>query len=187
MNRNNVFLVGFMGSGKTAVYKEISPLVNAENFDLDEEISKQYGSIETIFEKEGESHFRLLEQKEFSSIPDENCLVALGGGSIESDIILDKITSSSNAFYLMDNIENLWERIKDSDRPLVRRGKDEVIKLFNERKENYKVEIIKTSDQKENFQIYKQENTEFIDLCYGPHLPNLKHIGAFKLTKIARN
>ncbi len=64
-------------------------------------------------------------------------------------------------------------------------SKDEVIKLFNERKENYKVEIIKTSDQKENFQIYKQENTEFIDLCYGPHLPNLKHIGAFKLTKIA--
>ena len=32
MNRNNVFLVGFMGSGKTAVYKEISPLVKSENF-----------------------------------------------------------------------------------------------------------------------------------------------------------
>ena len=46
MNRNNVFLVGFMGSGKTAVYKEISPLVKSENFDLDEEIIKKYGSIE---------------------------------------------------------------------------------------------------------------------------------------------
>ena len=65
MNRNNVFLVGFMGSGKTALYKEISPLVNVENFDLDEEITKNYGSIEEIFEKEGESQFRLLEQKEF--------------------------------------------------------------------------------------------------------------------------
>ena len=60
MNRNNVFLVGFMGSGKTAVYNDISSLVNAGNFDLDEEIIKQYGSIDTIFEKEGESHFRLL-------------------------------------------------------------------------------------------------------------------------------
>ena len=69
MNRNNVFLVGFMGSGKTAVYKEISPLVKSENFDLDEEIIKKYGSIETIFEKEGEAHFRALEQKNFSSIP----------------------------------------------------------------------------------------------------------------------
>ena len=150
MNRNNVFLVGFMGSGKTALYKEISPLVNVENFDLDEEITKNYGSIEEIFEKEGESQFRLLEQKEFSSIPDENCLVALGGGSIENDIIFDKITSSSNAFYLMDNIENLWERIKDSDRPLVKRGKDEVIKLFNKRQSLYekvlnKIDMSKTT------------------------------------------
>ncbi len=150
MNRNNVFLVGFMGSGKTAVYKEISPLVNVENFDLDEEITKNYGSIETIFEKEGESHFRLLEQKEFSTIPNENCLVALGGGSVENEIILEEIVSSSNAFYLMDNIENLWERIKDSDRPLVRSGKDEVIKLFNKRQSLYekvlnKIDMSKTT------------------------------------------
>ncbi len=150
MNRNNVFLVGFMGSGKTAVYKEISPLVNVENFDLDEEITKNYGTIETIFEKEGESHFRLLEQKEFFTIPNENCLVALGGGSIENEIILEEIVSSSNAFYLMDNIENLWERIKDSDRPLVRRGKDEVIKLFNKRQSLYekvlnKIDMSKTT------------------------------------------
>ena len=42
MNQNNVFLVGFMGSGKTAVYKKIHPLVNVENFDLDEEIIKKF-------------------------------------------------------------------------------------------------------------------------------------------------
>ena len=30
-----------------------------------------------------------------------------------------------------------------------------------------------------------QENTDFFDLCYGPHLPSLKHIGAFKLTKVS--
>ena len=45
MNRSNVFLVGFMGSGKTAVYKEISPLVKSENFDLDEEIIKKYNEL----------------------------------------------------------------------------------------------------------------------------------------------
>ena len=150
MNRSNVFLVGFMGSGKTAVYKEISPLVRSENFDLDEEIIKTYGSIETIFEKDGESHFRALEQKKFSSIPSENCLVALGGGSVDNDIIFDKIINSSNAFYLMDNIENLWERIKDTDRPLVKKRKDEVIKLFNKRVSLYekvlnKIDMSKTS------------------------------------------
>ncbi len=64
-------------------------------------------------------------------------------------------------------------------------SKEEAIKLFNEKKENYKVDIIKEADQKEKFQIYCQDNTDFIDLCYGPHLPSLKNVGAFKLTKVA--
>ena len=64
-------------------------------------------------------------------------------------------------------------------------SKAEAIKLFDERNESYKIDIINNSEQNDNFQIYTQEKSGFIDLCYGPHLPNLKHIGAFKLTKLA--
>ncbi len=64
-------------------------------------------------------------------------------------------------------------------------SKEDAIKLFNERNETYKVDIINKSEQDDNFQIYTQGESGFIDLCYGPHLPNLKHIGAFKLTKLA--
>ncbi len=64
-------------------------------------------------------------------------------------------------------------------------SKSDSIALFEEKKEKYKVEIIKNSSQDDNFQIYKQGNSEFIDLCHGPHLPNLKFIGVFKLTKLA--
>ena len=64
-------------------------------------------------------------------------------------------------------------------------SKEDAIKLFNERNETYKVDIINKSEQEDNFQIYTQGESGFIDLCYGPHLPNLKHIGAFKLTKLA--
>ena len=64
-------------------------------------------------------------------------------------------------------------------------NKKDVIKLFNDRDEKYKIDIINNSDQLDNFQIYSQDGSDFIDLCYGPHLPNLKHIGAFKLTKLA--
>jgi len=64
-------------------------------------------------------------------------------------------------------------------------SKAEAIKLFDERNESYKIDIINNSEQNDNFQIYTQEESGFIDLCYGPHLPNLKHIGAFKLTKLA--
>ena len=65
------------------------------------------------------------------------------------------------------------------------RTKKEAIELFKERNENYKIDIIEDTEQKDNFSIYCQENTDFIDLCRGPHLPSLKHIGAFKLTKVA--
>ena len=64
-------------------------------------------------------------------------------------------------------------------------SKEDAIKMFNERNETYKVDIINKSEQEDNFQIYTQGESGFIDLCYGPHLPNLKHIGAFKLTKLA--
>ena len=64
-------------------------------------------------------------------------------------------------------------------------SKKDAIKLFEERNETYKIDIINNSDQDDNFQIYAQEKSGFIDLCHGPHLPNLKHIGAFKLTKLA--
>ena len=65
------------------------------------------------------------------------------------------------------------------------KSKKEAISLFDELSEPYKVNIIEESKQENNFQIYHQQNTDFYDLCRGPHLPNLKHIGVFKLTKLA--
>jgi threonyl-tRNA synthetase len=63
--------------------------------------------------------------------------------------------------------------------------KEEALKIFGEKNESYKEIIINEADQEDNFQLYYQDNDEFVDLCRGPHLPSLKHIGAFKLTKIA--
>ena len=65
------------------------------------------------------------------------------------------------------------------------KSKQDAITLFDQLSEPYKSKIIKESDQNDDFQIYHQENTDFYDLCRGPHLPNLRHIGAFKLTKLA--
>ena len=65
------------------------------------------------------------------------------------------------------------------------KSRKEAISLFDELSEPYKVNIIEESKQENNFQIYHQQNTDFYDLCRGPHLPNLKHIGVFKLTKLA--
>lgn len=64
-------------------------------------------------------------------------------------------------------------------------SKKDAISLFEKKSENYKIEIIKNSDQEDNFQIYQQGDSDFIDLCRGPHLRSLKQIGSFKLTKIS--
>ena len=64
-------------------------------------------------------------------------------------------------------------------------SKKESLALFDELDESFKAEIINDSDQKDNFQIYTQETSGFIDLCRGPHLPSLDKVGAFKLTKVS--
>ena len=63
--------------------------------------------------------------------------------------------------------------------------KKEAISLFDDQEETFKAEIITDSEQNDNFQIYTQESSGFIDLCRGPHLPNLDLIGEFKLTKVS--
>ena len=64
-------------------------------------------------------------------------------------------------------------------------SKKESLALFDELDESFKAEIINDSDQIDNFQIYTQETSGFIDLCRGPHLPSLDKVGAFKLTKVS--
>ena len=64
-------------------------------------------------------------------------------------------------------------------------SKKDAINIFKENAESYKESIIQESDQVDNFQLYYQDGNEFVDLCRGPHLPSLKHIGSFKLTKLA--
>ena len=84
-------------------------------------------------------------------------------------------------------IEKEMRRIKESNAPIVKslNSKAEAVAAFKERGEPYKVDIIEGSDQDDNFQLYTQGDTGFIDLCRGPHLPSLKHVGVFKLMSIA--
>ena len=63
--------------------------------------------------------------------------------------------------------------------------KEEALNMFDNLEEGFKSEIICDAEQNDNFQIYTQKLSGFIDLCKGPHLPNLDHIGAFKLTKVS--
>ena len=109
------------------------------------------------------------------------------GPTINDGFYYDFLTEQAVSSDDLPKIENEMRNIIASG-DLINKSlntKKEAIKLFKSKQENYKVDIINDSDQEDNFQIYQQGESDFIDLCKGPHLPNLKHIGAFKLTKIA--
>ena len=87
----------------------------------------------------------------------------------------------------LEKIEIEMKKIISTDSDIKKRlhSKQDALKIFSEKDETYKEIIINEADQDDNFQLYYQDNDEFVDLCRGPHLPNLRHIGAFKLTKVA--
>jgi len=91
---------------------------------------------------------------------------------------------SIDQFPLIENeMKNIIEKGGKIFKSLKKR--DEALKIFQKKNEIYKVQIIEDSEQNDNFQIYQQGDTDFVDLCRGPHLHDLKKIGAFKLTKLA--
>jgi len=87
----------------------------------------------------------------------------------------------------LQKIEKEMRKIIDTKSPITKtlHSKEDALKVFKEKGEVYKESIITESNQDNDFQLYYQDDDEFVDLCRGPHLPSLKHIGSFKLTKLA--
>ena len=87
----------------------------------------------------------------------------------------------------LEIIENEMKKIVSTNSSITKvlHTKKEASKVFKSKGEEYKELIINESDQEDDFQLYYQNDCDFVDLCRGPHLPSLKHIGSFKLTKLA--
>jgi len=87
----------------------------------------------------------------------------------------------------LERIEKEMAKIINSKSSITKKlySKKDAIAVFKSKKETYKESIIEESEQSDDFQLYYQDDNEFVDLCRGPHLPSLKHIGSFKLTKLA--
>ena len=99
------------------------------------------------------------------------------------DVLFEEAISSDD----LESIESEMRRIIKTESKIEKsyNGKQEAVAKFLNLSESYKAEIIQESEQEDNFQIYEQKDSGFIDLCRGPHLPSLAHIGEFKLTNIS--
>ena len=132
-----------MGSGKSVIGKDLSKYLNFKFFDTDKEIEfKEKKSISKIFEDDGESYFRKIEEKICLEIlAHDNCVVSLGGGSIINKRIRNILKRNSYTIYLKVELSNLVNRVKFSKkRPLLNKELDKVDifkNLYNERQEFY--------------------------------------------------
>ncbi len=106
------------------------------------------------------------------------------GPSIEDGFYYDFDTTRPFTPDDLEKIEGRMLEIAKSKLPFRRMvmTKDEAVKFFQEKGENYKVEIIEAIDADE-VSLYSQGG--FTDLCRGPHIPHSGYIKAFKLTKVA--
>ncbi len=109
------------------------------------------------------------------------------GPVIENGFYYDFELDKSITIQDLPIIEKEMKKIISSGNEIEKKylSKEKITNLFRDKNETYKVDIIEKSEQQGNFSTYYQKNTDFVDLCYGPHLPSLKHIGPFKLTKVA--
>ena len=109
------------------------------------------------------------------------------GPTIENGFYYDFYFDNSFSIDDLEQVEkemhNIIKTQSSINKSLV--AKKDAIKLFKDLDESFKAEIIESSDQENAFQIYKQDSCGFVDLCRGPHLPSLKFIGEFKLTRVS--
>jgi shikimate kinase len=122
LGRRNVYLIGPMGSGKTAVGRRLAALLGQEFFDSDAEIEKRTGvDVRYIFEKEGELKFREREREviaDLTALPD--VVVATGGGVVLDPVNRERLTTTGTVIYLETSIDTLVRRTKAAKtRPLL--------------------------------------------------------------------
>ena len=109
------------------------------------------------------------------------------GPTIDNGFYYDFLSPETISIDDLPKIEQEMKKIINEGSNITKtlHSKQSAIEEFTDINEPFKAEIIAESDQKDNFQIYLQEESGFIDLCRGPHLRSLKQIGQFKLTKVS--
>ncbi|MBT9585731.1 shikimate kinase [bacterium] len=134
--RRNVYLVGFMGTGKTTIGRELARLMGRKFIDVDQEIERRFTlTVAEIFASRGESVFRQAEEDVALELSAEtNRIVATGGGTILNPRIFDAFEGSGMLVCLYTQQQDLVDRLQRTDkRPLLKGQSEEEVRLRVER------------------------------------------------------
>lgn len=121
--KNNIFLIGPMGAGKSTIGRQLAQQLSLDFFDSDQEIETRTGAnISWVFDVEGETGFRDREEKIINELTKRQGIVlATGGGSVKSSITRDNLSARGLVIYLETTIDKQLIRTKrDKRRPLLK-------------------------------------------------------------------
>jgi shikimate kinase len=151
-----IFLIGFMGSGKTYCGKQLSLKLHIPFYDLDELIITEAGkTINEIFAEEGEEYFRLKEKEILHTVTEshETFIMACGGGAPCYFNNIEYMNESGVTVWMNTPVDILHERLikEKENRPLLKELSDEqlksfIIKKFADRKMYYELAAIRIDD-----------------------------------------
>ena len=152
-----IFLIGFMGSGKSHWGRLLSQKLSIPFFDLDAQVEESAGkSIAEIFVTEGEEHFRMQEKEVLHIITEshESFVMACGGGSPCYFNNIEYMQQAGTTVWINTALELLYQRlVKEKEkRPLIKELTDEqlksfISKKFADRKIYYEQADIKMDDE----------------------------------------
>ena len=121
-NIQNIFLIGFMGAGKSSIAKELSKKLQMNIVEMDQRIVQDQGmSINEIFEKYGEDHFRDIESQLILDLGNtEPVIVSCGGGVVIRQENSQYMKKSGKVVFLTAKPETIFERVRYSkERPIL--------------------------------------------------------------------
>ncbi len=151
----NIFLIGYMGTGKSSVAAHMAKAYGMEVVEMDEMIVCREGmSISDIFAKHGEEYFRDAETKLLKEIClQDNKVVSCGGGVVLRKQNAEEMRKGGMIVLLSAKAETILERVKDDDnRPLLAGNKTIafISEMMEKRREKYEgaADIIIQTDNK---------------------------------------
>jgi shikimate kinase len=127
-----IYLIGFMGAGKTTIGKELANFLQLPVIDTDVEIEKIEGKkISDIFAEQGEEYFRELETNVLKELPTTNAIITTGGGIIKSEKNQQWMKKHGTIVFLYATPEEITKRLQsDVTRPLLLQNKQKAIDLL---------------------------------------------------------
>ncbi|SHF60598.1 shikimate kinase [Ornithinibacillus halophilus] len=153
-----IYLIGFMGSGKTTVGKALHELLQLPFVDTDQWIEEITGdSIPNIFQLSGEEAFRLLELQAIQEL--SKAIIATGGGIVEKEDNIEMMKQKGIIIYLKTSLKEISQRLQnDNSRPLWQTSISQREQLYQKRCHLYEKYADKTisTDEKTSYQIAQE-------------------------------